>query len=308
MLPRVLDSATPLLAELVAIGRAAPGGSADAEPVTLYDRHGVLVVRVGDAVVKAHQADRDGGPRLAARMAAAERLPHLLLPPAGPPRRVHGRVVTVWPYGEPVSPDDPPWEESGRLLARLHLTEPPATAPPLPRWERPARLARAVAGLDGGGAAEQVILRAHASLPGWARGEETPPPPERSALIHGDWHLGQLVRAADGRWRLIDVEDLSIGDPVWDLARPAALVSAGVLPGADWARLLAGYTGAGGPAMPPDGDLWRVLDIPARILAIQIAATCVKSARAEGRPLDGFETALVDTCSRIFATGRSPGR
>lgn len=305
MLPLVSATSSPLDAELIAIGRTAPGGDPDAEPVTLYDRHGVLVIRVGGVVVKAHQADRDTGPRLTARMAAASALPDLLLPPVGPPRRVRDRVVTVWPYGEPVGPEDPPWEEGGRLLARLHLIDHRRVSP-VPRWERPVRAARVIARLNPDGAAERVIREAFASLPAWVRGEAPAPPPPRPALIHGDWHLGQLVRMPDGAWRMIDIEDLGVGDPAWDLARPAALFSAGVLPPADWARMLAGYTAAGGPAVPPGVDPWSRLDIPAQTLAIQIAATCVISARTEGRPLDGFEDALVDACSRISATRRSP--
>ncbi|WP_245973971.1 phosphotransferase family protein [Thermomonospora umbrina] len=295
---------------LIAIGRAAPGGSPDAAPATLYDRHGVLVIRVGEVVVKAHQADRDNGPRLVTRMAAAAELPHLLLPPVGPPREVLGRVVTVWPYGEPVSPDDPPWEAGGGLLARLHAAAPPPVTATLPRWERPVRAAGVVArmrALDGTGAGEREILRAFASLPAWVRGEGAAPAPSRTALVHGDWHLGQLVGVADGTWRLIDVEDLGVGDPAWDLARPAALFSAGVLPAADWARFLGAYRDAGGPAVPADGDPWDMLDVPARTLAIQIAATCVIVARAERRPLDGFESALVDTCWRIAESGESSG-
>jgi len=304
MLPDMSDAPSALDAELVAIGRAAPGGDPDAEPVTLYDRHGVLVLRVGGVVVKAHQAGRDTGPPLAARMAAAAALPELLLPPVGPPRRVRDRVVTVWPYGEPVGPEDPPWEEGGRLLARLHLTDHRRLT--VPRWERPVRAARAVARLSPDGAAERVIREAFAGLPAWVRGEAPAPPPPRPTLIHGDWHLGQLVRMPDGAWRMIDVEDLGIGDPAWDLARPAALFSAGVLPPEDWSRLLAGYASAGGPAATPEGELWDRLDIPAQTLAIQIAATCVISARSAGRPLDGFEDALVDACSRISATRGSP--
>jgi predicted trehalose synthase len=39
-------------------------------------------------------------------------------------------------------------------------------------------------------------------------------------LVHGDWHLGQLGRRGE-HWVLIDVDDLGVGDPAWDLARPA---------------------------------------------------------------------------------------
>ncbi|MEU6038320.1 phosphotransferase [Actinomadura sp. NPDC047616] len=294
-------SSSPALFERLAeVGRARAAGGDEA--VVLYDRHGVLVVRVGDVVVKAHQADRDGGPPLERRMRVAASLPALLLPPLDGPLRVDGRVVTVWPYGEPVSPDAVPWEEAGRLLAALHTCPVPADAP---RWGRPARVGRLVRRLpDGPEAAE--VRRAFATLPSWIRaggddrGAEGATP---HRLIHGDWHLGQMVRTGEGGWRLIDVEDLGRGDPAWDLARPAALFSAGVLPPGDWARLLSAYREAGGPAVPADGDPWRALDLPARTLAIQIAATCVISARADGRPLDGPERALVDTCRRISEAG-----
>jgi phosphotransferase family enzyme len=289
-------------AVLAEIGRSM-GGSG--EPAVLYDRHGVLVVRVGDLVVKAHQADRDNGPRLARRLAVAAALPGLLLAPLGPPRQVGGRVVTVWPYGEPVNPDCPPWEEGGRLLARLHNARRPGPADDLPRWGRPTRVARVVAGLDDGWPEAREIRRAFATLPEWIRAEAAVPAPP-PVLIHGDWHLGQLVGLRGAGWRMIDVEDLGLGDPAWDLARPAALLSAGVLPADDWIAFLHGYQTVGGPAVPPGADLWETLETPARTLAIQIAATCVISARTQNRSLDPLETALVDTCGRI-AHGGVPG-
>jgi hypothetical protein len=112
-----------------------------------------------------------------------------------------------------------------------------------------------------------------------------------------------MVRAQDGHWRLIDIEDMGKGDPAWDLARPAALYSAGVLPPDDWERFLGAYTAAGGPAVPAQADPWTTLDIPARSLAIQIAATCVISAGRDDRTLDGPEQAMIDACVRISAAG-----
>ncbi|XRQ13444.1 phosphotransferase family protein [Actinomadura welshii] len=302
-----------LLARLVEIGRrsaaAAPAvpdldepAGTEPEPETLYDRHGVLVVRVGDVVVKAHQADRDHGPRFVERIRLAGTLPRILIGPLGRPLDVEGRTVTVSVFGDPVDPQsDLPWEEGAQLLAELHSAAVPADAPP---WGRPARVARLVSRL-GGGTAEDEVRRAFATLPSWIRGEGEEPPGAAVRLIHGDWHLGQMVRAKDGRWRLIDIEDLGRGDPAWDLARPAALYSAGVLHPEEWSRFLGAYQAAGGPAVPAGGDPWTSLDTPARTLAIQIAATCVISARREDRPLDGPEQAMIDACARISAAGRA---
>lgn len=292
-----------LLARLVEIGRDSarvtpPSGSA--EPETLYDRHGVLVVRVGDVVVKAHQADREHGPPFLERIRLAGTLHGIVVGPLGPPLSVDGRTVTVARFGEPVDPrQDLPWEEGARLLAALHSTRVPADAP---SWGRPARVARLVARL-GDGPAENEVRRAFAALPSWIRGEDEEPPRTAERLIHGDWHLGQMVRGQGGQWRLIDIEDLGRGDPAWDLARPAALYAAGVLHPDEWSRFLGAYTEAGGPAVPATGDPWTALDVPARSLAIQIAATCVISAGREDRPLDEPEQAMVDACARMPTAG-----
>ncbi|MBO2454008.1 aminoglycoside phosphotransferase family protein [Actinomadura barringtoniae] len=353
----------------------------------LYDRHGVLVVRVGDIVVKAHQADRDGGPLLKQRMDLAATLPELLLPPLGGPHDVDGRVVTLWPYARPVDPTQAlPWAEAGSLLARLHNSPVPADAPP---WGRPTRVTRLIArltspaespevagfaasnvpadppevlgapgaparpskasrsagsaqaamssrpaeatgpgdlasvtapnepaapakatepsrakGLGRYASAVEAVVGAYATLPERIL-TGAPLSPERARLLHGDWHLGQMVND-DGAWRLIDVEDLGVGDPAWDLARPAALFAAGVLPPDDWSRFLTAYQEAGGPAVPVNGDPWQALDLPSRTLAIQIAATCVISAREGDRPLDEPEEALVEACTRI-SRSRAPG-
>lgn len=287
-----------LFTRLAQIGRQR--AREDGRPETLYDRHGVLVVRVGDVVVKAHQADREHGAPFLDRIRLAGTMPDLLIGALGPPLTVDGRTVTLATFGEPVDPSkELPWEEGARLLAALHAKPVPADAPP---WGRPARVARLVSRLEDGPAGD-AVRRAFAALPAWIRGEEKEPEGRGRCLIHGDWHLGQMVRAPDGRWRLIDIEDLGRGDPAWDLARPAALYSGGVLPPRDWERFLDAYREAGGPAVPAQGDPWTALDVPARSLAIQIAATCVISAGREDRPLDGAEQAMVDACVRISAAG-----
>ncbi|MFJ5777911.1 phosphotransferase family protein [Streptomyces sp. NPDC093094] len=308
-----------LLSELAARARRAAHPAAEScacgADVTLADRPDATVVRHAATVAKAHAPGTppDG---LAARLSAAAALPGLLLPPLGPPAgpgprtaprtpgpaTLHGRVVTFWPYGVPVDPDDPdaaPWEAAAALLAGLHRSPAPAALPPM---RGPAKAARAVARVRDGAPehpATAPVLRAWATLPAWARDES--PMPDTTTLCHGDLHLGQLVRhpAPDGPWRLIDIDDLGTGVPAWDLARPAAWYACGLLPPDEWTRFLASYRAAGGPAVPAEGDPWPALDVPARALTVQTAALAITKAAAAGRPLDEVEEALVDACARM---------
>ncbi|MFR9674075.1 phosphotransferase [Streptomyces sp. TR06-5] len=296
----------------------AEGGTAAAgEPILLADRSDGTVVRVGDTVAKAHAAGTDPAAlttRL--RVAADPALEGVLLAPVAPVEavQVDGRSATVWPYGPPVDPDSParaPWTEAGALLGRLHsvgLAPLRARVGPLPRMRGPLRAAAAVARLRAAdppppAAARTTVELAWARLPRWCRGEEEPPADRGRALCHGDFHLGQLVRhpGPSGEWHLIDIDDLGVGDPAWDLARPAAWTAAGLLPPAAWEALLAGYrrhreTGA---------DPWPWLDTPARALTVQSAALALERAARERRPLDEDESALVDSCSRIVELSRS---
>ncbi|MER6693475.1 phosphotransferase family protein [Streptomyces minutiscleroticus] len=305
------------------MGPAAPGPvhpGADVCPCgddsrVLAERPDGTVVRHAGAVAKAHAhgTDRAG---LAARLAVAAHpaLAGVLLPPLDPAAAdLHGRPVTLWPYGTPVDPEDPgaaPWEEAAELLARLHRTPPDALPPGLPRMRGPAKAARAVARLRAAGPhpASAPVLRAWAALPAWARDEA--PATHAAALCHGDLHLGQLVRhpAPAGRWLLIDVDDLGLGDPAWDLARPATWFACGLLPSDAWHRFLGAYRAAGGPAVPAGAgaDPWPALDVPARALAVQTASLAVAKAVAAGRPLDEVEQAVVDACARMGAAPPEP--
>ncbi|MGW0996220.1 phosphotransferase family protein [Streptomyces sp. NPDC002523] len=305
---------TALLDALTVKVRAAAHPGSEGAPCTcgtgaLAERADATVVRHADTVAKAHAPDTDPA-ELALRVALATRVPDVLLAPlAQTPATLHDRLVTFWPYGTPVDRDDPdaaPWEAAATLLARLHRTAPP---PALPAMRGPVKAARAVARLRSalttashvGGPA---VLMAWAALPAWARAEA--PMPGAPVLCHGDLHLGQLVRypAADGPWRLIDVDDLGVGTPAWDLARPAAWYACGLLPPEEWSRFLAAYRAAGGPAVPPDGDPWAALDVPARALTVQTAALAVTKALAANRPLDEAEQAVVDACARMTAVPR----
>lgn len=266
-------------------------------PGTVLKNTQVLVVRTGDVVVKAHPVGTDETD-LRRRLDLARRLPGLMLAPHGL-ERLGDRLVTIWPAGEPLTPADldpdvngVPWEEGARLLARLHAQPVPAGTP---RAGGPERVARAMAELHPVDAPSE-IREAYETLPRALTGATAAA--RKPTLTHGDWHLGQLVRF-HGKWILIDPDDLGAGDPAWDLARPAAWFAAGLLPAEAWDRFLAAYIGAGGCAVPRD-DPWRELDLPARALTVQLAATAVATASREGRPLDDAAEALVSSCGRIL--------
>ncbi|MFI6511789.1 phosphotransferase family protein [Streptosporangium sp. NPDC050855] len=264
-------------------------------------RPDVIIVRAGPVVVKAHAPGAEREP-LVERMRAVAHpaLRGIVLRPVTEEVMTAGdRLVTVWPAGTPVDHDDPdaaPWEAAARLLARLHAV-PAGTLLPLRAAGGPARVGTTVARLGEGSAAELVVRRAFTCLPLDAdpgTGAGAP----GAGLTHGDWHMGQLVRAPD-EWILIDVDDLGVGDQAWDLSRPAAWFAAGLLDPEVWHRFLAAYRAAGGVAVPADGDPWERLEVPAQAMTVQLAAAAVATAERQARPLDEVEEVLVESCLRI---------
>lgn len=307
---------------------------ATAEVTVLADRPDGTVVRCGQVVAKAHPPGTDPA-ELAVRLgvAAHPRCAGILLPPVdGMGVLPDGRQVTLWPYGEPVAPDAPdaaPWVEAGKLLARLHSVPIAELPGPLPPMRGPVKAARAIARLRAAALPDSVatraVLRAWAGLPGWARGMDRTDRMDRvgspdhrgrgdrvdpgegngvgvggedDRLCHGDLHLGQLIRHRATDWRLIDIDDLGLGDPAWDLARPAAWYAAGLLAAEDWERFLGAYRAAGGSAAG-ERDPWPRLDVPARALTVQTAALALAKAAAAGRALDEAEEAMVEASVRI---------
>ncbi|MFE2557739.1 phosphotransferase [Streptomyces sp. NPDC059352] len=309
------------LDRLAAVARAAahrpgtPCHCASGLVGVLADRDDGTVVRHGALVAKAHAPDTDPeGHRARLALAAHPDVDGVLLPPLPlqlpGPDGFAGRPVTVWPYGPPVDPEDPdaaPWEDAARLLALLHRTAPPpAPAPRLPAMRAPLKVSLAVDRMRRTAPhhpATATVLRAWSTIPD---GSGSGP----GLLCHGDFHLGQLVRdprvIGDRPWRLIDIDDLGLGDPAWDLARPAAWFAAGILPPEVWSRFLGAYQRAGGPAV--GADPWVQLDVPARALTVQTAALALAKSTAEGRPLDEVEDVMIDTCARIagYRTDSAP--
>lgn len=254
---------------------------ADAVVVPLHAPEAVAPPRAGrarlwaadDVVAKLHAPDTDTQ-HLTARTALASlpQLSEVLVAPLETVPRIapSGRALTLWPWVETVDPDDAdhyPWGALGDLLARLH-DEAPAlaafvgTLPPAADPRRRARRAVARVAAPSDRALLTDVLAGADRLHLGADAE---------AVVHGDAHLGQLGRRA-GRWLLLDLDDLGVGDPVADLARPAALFAVGLLPSEDWEALLAGYRARRAHGIPDDARLWERLDRHARIALVTLTA------------------------------------
>lgn len=231
----------------------------------MQTRSGADIVVDGDVVYKLHRPGTN--PRaLSVRLGIAARSDCLLSPLSTVPEPAATRWRTRWPRMQTLAPqpESLPWPQAAQLLARLHR-EPPPPRVPVHGW--PQRLRRAVDALRGG---NQTVRQAAAGLPdaAWRAGSADRP----ATLVHGDWHLGQLARPhADAPWVLLDVDDLGVGDPAWDLARPAGFWAAGLIPDDDWESFVDAYRDAGGPALSDD-DPWPVLDAFARAAVVQAAA------------------------------------
>ncbi|MCW2557502.1 MAG: aminoglycoside phosphotransferase family protein [Mycobacterium sp.] len=236
--------------------RRSTGAGAEA----LTTPSGATVNVGGGVVTKLHRPGTDPQ-ALRRRLRVAARSDCFLSPLNIEPEAVGEQWQTRWPKVEVVAPEPGavPWADAGRVLARLHAE--PVGDLVLPHGG-PARVARALARLGDGPRAD-VIRRAAAGLP-------APVSVRPVTLVHGDFHLGQLGRHS-GALVLIDVDDLGVGDPAADLARPAGFWAAGLLPDAAWHAFIDGYRGGGGPGLPP-GDPWPVLEPFARAAVVAAAA------------------------------------
>ena len=226
-----------------------------------------------DVVVRKHALP---GARtdLVARLVLARREPWrtVLVSPLSdaPTPAPDGRFLTLWPRLDRLSPDEPPpWWDAGALLGRLHAMPVPDDLPPCGAQRLVLAARDLAATLRPGGTTDVLRILANELLDSW-------PAPGRRAVVHGDWNLGQLGRVPGVGTLLLGqpesgaLDALGVGDPSWDLARPAALWAIGLLDDASWRAFLAGYDSAGGRA-PAWGRPWEALEHPARCLVFRMA-------------------------------------
>ncbi len=245
------------------------------------------VFTLGDVVLVKHAAGTDAtllGDRL--RVAAQAPWREVLLSPLSttPVQAPDGRWLTLWPKVTALDPgaETTPWREVGELLARLHAMP----LPELPPHGGRARLQQA--STDAGnlrpGGATNVLRKLVLDLTrSWPEGDER--------VVHGDFHLGNVGRLADGQLVLLSVDALGLGDPAWDLGLPAGLFGAGLLQDSDWNALLDGYFSQDAYARRQP---WPALDHPARC-SLAIAAISEQHRDYKTQ----LAATLLETCVRM---------
>lgn len=302
-------------------------GDLDPEVRWVGTPSGARLAFVGGVVLKLHRTSADHA--LATRFSAVSGEPfrRFFLQPLAPmTRSPDGAAVTAWPLtqviGAPssrgpsgsgdssllsdeVDTCDVPWAAAGRLLARVHRQRPTEA---LPVHGGHARLTRAharVQHLISSPRFDQSHVKGTPHVPdagtlallddlGRALRSQLADVSQRSdvAVAHGDWHIGQLALTPNGM-RLLDIDDIGMGDPAWDLGRPAGFWAAGLLDDAPWEAFLGGYRYAGGPGVPAHGDPWPALDLSARSAVFIAAVRALSAQRVHG---DDSADALLEAC------------
>lgn len=277
-------------------------GELDHEALSLRSER--LLFRVGETVIKAHSMETDANDLQARlRIVAAPPWNNLFLRPLQDLVRPlsNQRLATVWPYAQALNEASPyiPWQEGAELLAQLHAIPLNAVelSQALPRCRAEDRFRKALRKLSDLPAtqARDWVLAAVETVDFSSLSSDV------ESWCHGDWHLGQLVQIRDGTWRMIDIEDMGVGDPRWDLARPAAFFALGLLSAEEWKLFLSSYSRAGGRAFPPNtSDYWTYLEAPARALVLQSAASALVKAANQNRVLFEDENILLEACQRMI--------
>lgn len=149
-----------------------------------------------------------------ARWLAAAGLPAVRLFPGVPaPVEVDDVQATVWVDVGPERGPAPNGADLAAVLRRLHALAPPD--PPLPAWNPLDDVRRRMSDAEGLADADRAVLD---RLTDWVTAAL---PHVRYALphtvVHGDAHLGNLIRGRDGTVVVCDFDAVSLGPAEWDL-------------------------------------------------------------------------------------------
>ncbi|MEU2679582.1 aminoglycoside phosphotransferase family protein [Streptomyces sp. NPDC007107] len=202
-----------------------------------------------------------------------------------------GVPVTFWRYLPPRPGPQPTPAELAGPLRRLHALSPPEEFP-LPAWDplRVARdrLRRAPDDIPSAGLAflHDLADRVAAELP-------TLPFALPRTVIHGDAHIGNMLRTPGGHTVLCDLDFMSLGPPEWDLVPELVGCLRYGRPWADYQRLVDAY------GFDPRG--WGGLPTLIRVHALNVLtvvlpllrthpALCVEWQRRVQAMSDGIET------------------
>jgi hypothetical protein len=133
------------------------------------------------------------------------------------PLVIDGHVVSVWRYVATAGSRAPAGADIGRLLRDLHAQDDPPA--PLRQLEDP--FASVAAALDEAPDSMPETSRAWlgeriSSLRGQWSAMDFPLP---AGLIHGDAHIGNLMRAAGGEVILGDWDHVAVGPREWDVVQ-----------------------------------------------------------------------------------------
>ncbi len=149
---------------------------------------------------------------------ADRRVPAVRLMPGVPaPIAAGGFVATIWvdatPTGTSPAGPAPRTGDLAALLHALHTLDPPR--PPLPRWDPLDDVRRRLSDAEALPDADRRFLERMTDHVAAALGTIRYALP--TVVVHGDAHLGNLIRAADGRVLMCDFDATSVGPAEWDL-------------------------------------------------------------------------------------------
>jgi hypothetical protein len=224
--------------------------------------------------------------------------------------------ISYWPEAERISPDkltDGLWSEIGSLLARLHsvplknssLRFPAELFPIFSEVnEKIESCFKKSAGSSKYREHLETINHAWISILTNKNFHKVVKDIRLRPKVwsHGDFHLGQIVIIQDqgkNAARLIDCDSLCHSIAEWDLARPAALFAAGILPAQFWQSFIESYAEHRFKCKLNEKKLWSSLDIPAKVMTVKLATNAVNRATLTDDYLEDSELELIETCKAI---------